>query len=90
MRLPIKLFADDRNARGRGVPRKVQPQCKLALSPTQSAAALGVHVSVVYEALRNRRLVARMYGTRRRIAVRDLLEWHDSLPEAPAPGAKND
>jgi len=67
------------------MPRPVQPEMLLALSPQQAAAALGLHVSHIYTALRERRLVARMYGSKRRILVRDLIAWWESWPEAPLP-----
>jgi len=65
------------------MPKPVQPVLILALSPQEAAAALGIHVSHIYRALRERRLVARMYGSKRRISVKQLLKWFETWPEAP-------
>jgi excisionase family DNA binding protein len=70
------------------MPSPVTPTSLIAVSPQQAAAALGLHVECIYEALRDRRLVARMYGTKRRIAVSDLIDWQRSWPEAAPPKAR--
>jgi excisionase family DNA binding protein len=57
----------------------------LALSPLEAAAALGIRHEQVYSALRSRQLVARMNGTRRRIAVSELMRWFETWPEAKEP-----
>jgi hypothetical protein len=65
------------------MPKKVEPVALVLLSPMQAAAALQIPPAAIYEALRTRRLVARMYGARRRIAVAELLRWYETWPEAP-------
>jgi hypothetical protein len=67
------------------MPKPVQPNLLIALSPQQAAAALGLHVRHLYRALRERRLVARTCSTAHRVLVRDIIEWVETWPEAPLP-----
>ena len=67
------------------MPKPVQPVLLIAVSPQQAAAALGLHVEHIYEAIRSRQLVARMHCAKRRLLVADLIEWVKIWPEAPLP-----
>jgi excisionase family DNA binding protein len=71
------------------MPTPVQPELIIAVSPMQAAAATGLNAEWIYQALRERQLVAHMIGTKRRILVRDLIAWLASFPEAPPPKPKS-
>ena len=67
------------------MPKPVEPELLIAVNPMQAAACTGLNAAKIYDALRNRELVAYMIGAKRRILVRDLIAWVESHPEAPRP-----
>jgi excisionase family DNA binding protein len=63
-----------------------EPVLILALSPGESAKALGISIERIYDALRKGELKAYApTANRRKILVPDLLAWARPWPEAPAP-----
>jgi hypothetical protein len=64
------------------MPRVTTPKVLLALSPTATATALGLHTDVIAEAIRDRKLIVRQVGAKRRIWVGDIEQFFKSLPEA--------
>jgi hypothetical protein len=67
------------------MPRKISPSDVLALSPAQTAAALGIRPERVADAIRSGELVVRTIGPKRRIAVHGaggIQAWFESWPVA--------
>jgi excisionase family DNA binding protein len=56
------------------------PPFKLAYSPAEAAEAAGVGRTLLFEEIRNQRLVARKVGRRTLIEVEELQRWIRSLP----------
>jgi hypothetical protein len=68
--------------RGFAMPRNTtRPEIMLALSPTDTARALGIRLERVREAIRDRKLIVRKLGMKHRISVRDIEQWFQSWPE---------
>jgi excisionase family DNA binding protein len=57
-------------------------QIKLALSVEEAAKAAGVGRTLLFEEIRDRRLIARKVGRRTIITIDDLRDWLCSRPTA--------
>lgn len=62
--------------------RNVTPTVYLALNISQSARAFGLRSEHIRQELLQGRLVARMVGARKLIAISDLQEWFKTFPRA--------
>ena len=62
------------------MPKPVQPELLIAVSPMQAAACTGLSPAIIYEALRTGQLVAYKISAKRRILVRDLIAFIESFP----------
>jgi excisionase family DNA binding protein len=54
---------------------------KIAYSVEQAARAAGVGRTLMFEEIRNKRLIARKIGRRTVITAEDLIAWLESLPK---------
>jgi len=66
------------------MPRHSIPEVFLALSPRQTASALGVHYNRVAEAIADGALVVRCSGSKRRISTAEIAKWFETWPVAPS------
>jgi excisionase family DNA binding protein len=55
---------------------------KLAFSPEEAATAAGIGRTAIFEAIKNKKLLARKNGRRTLIAADDLAAWIKNLPQA--------